>query len=86
MKILPIDSEGSPVDVVLVERTEASRTVVVFCGGQKHKLSLNKDKEVEIHNHSEKEIAAELTMAELAESPGSACPCVRVKIWLERGI
>ena len=87
MRILPIESDGLPVDVILIETQGASRILVIRCGGEQHKLTLNaQSKDLKIHNHSEEEVLAEGYAAELAQSPGGACPCVRVKMWLQQGI
>jgi len=86
MKILPINSDGEPVGVLLLDASGSLRILLIQCGDEQHKLSLTINKDLKIHNHSEKEIEDELTMAKLAQSADGACPCVRVKMWLQDGI
>lgn|GEM_PF-2770786 len=86
MKILPIDAEGEPVDILAVEGGKDTWNLVVSCNEEQHKLTLTGQKTLRLHNHSPEQIKDEEAMAELADTPGSACPCVRVKIWLSTGI
>jgi hypothetical protein len=56
------------------------------CGGKEHRLTLTTEKELTIHDHTGTEIESEEIMAALADTPGSACPCVKTKLWLPKGI
>jgi hypothetical protein len=86
MKIVPIDAEGEAVDVLDVEGGRDTWNLVVSCNEGQHKLTLTGQKTVVLHNHSPEQIKAEEAIAQLANTPASACPCVRVKIWLSTGI
>lgn len=86
MKIVPIDAAGEPVDVLSISGGKDKWDLTVSCYGKPHRLTLKLDKELMIQDHSREEVSAEETMATLGDRAGSACPCVRIKIWLPNGI
>jgi hypothetical protein len=86
MKIVPIDSSGEPVEVLKANWDNGIWNLIVSCHSEQHNLTLERDKQLTIHDHPSEEITAEETMAELAGTPGAARPCVRVRLWLSTGI
>ncbi|MGH7828368.1 MAG: hypothetical protein ACREQ7_24705 [Candidatus Binatia bacterium] len=86
MKIVPIESGGEPVEVLELAGGNGAWSIVVVCEGKPHRLSLTEEKTITIHDHGEQEIKSHEDVAELARAPGSACPCVRIKVWLLNGI
>jgi hypothetical protein len=86
MKIVPIDAEGEAVDVLAIEGGRDKWNLVISCSEAQHRLTLTGQKTVALHDHSPEQIKDEEAIAQLADTPGSACPCVRVKIWLSTGI
>jgi hypothetical protein len=84
MKIVPIDS-GEPVDVLTLNGGSGAWDLFVSCDGNRHRLSLTQNREITIYDHSAEEIEYHETLAKLGDV-NSACPCVRVKVWLAKGI
>lgn len=86
MKIVPVDSTGEPVDILSINGGNGSWDLTVSCHTQHHRITLTQRKELTIHNHTNEQIKDEEIMAGLADDVGKACPCVRIKLWLSKGI
>jgi len=71
MKIVPIDSSGEPVEVLKATWDNGIWNLVIECYREQHNLTLGREKQLTIHDHSSEEIKAEETIAELGGSPGS---------------
>ncbi len=86
MEIVPIDSSGEPVEILKATWGNNTWNLVVSCHGDKHGLMLTPERQLAICDHPTDKVRGEEAMADLAGTPGSACPCVRVKLWLPKGI
>jgi hypothetical protein len=84
MKIVPIEAKGEPIDILGMTGNRDDWTITIYCNDEPHKLRLHHAKELELHHHDSEDIQAEESMAALANSPVSACACVRVNFGLSK--